>query len=1558
MAVGQDLLSLLEEEEKPKKVLAPDFLKALEEEERPEPIKPIDREEIPAPTPPPAISEPPGPEPPQLGELLAAADRVEVPPKPDVPVPTKDEATDTFVGRVFRSALEVPKRQIEALKKLPPVESLAEARQQEIESGIKRFWWKKPDEKLNVVDKLRDVFENPAQVVPFRSGIDATSQMERLLEAGRNLDADRATPEDIELLKGYVKANEHDKTFGFKVAEIVAALPAFAGELGLTAGAFIGAKQAAEKAGMAALRKVITQTGKKTLLAKSAELGVKIAAGVTGATAQTVPAGIARIEADTLRRMLPQISTVPEEQSEAEIAIVGKGEDVVPALLKAVGNQWVETVSERSGGLFRKMLAPVNKGLGNLAVKAGLAKAFQKANPGKSLNRFRQLVQRVGYDGIIEEMLEERLGEVGRAALGIEDYNFPELDQLAAELVAFSIPGAAIGLTAKAIEKKEEVKPGIPEEKIEPPIPAVEEVTPEIPTKKEAVEDAERIRAEAEIPGKEERIRARADEEIRVRDAEKDRLEAITPEAEERLKEVPRVEPTEKILEVTEEEKAKTEAELRADIKKEQEAEVLRVEDEKRTVKEPLTVKEKARAEVEKKQAEIKAEISNISKKLGLVRRKVTEKGEITHFDAAEDVAGPLSELINERARLSVDLKKAKGVELNQIKTSIIAYAQKVGLRGEKFAGVDTLVKRAKSINGLNRALDIIDKRMAVRAKRKILAKTIKLIRKEKKRIRGIEGKKQPTIALTQNRKIKEYIERYSLKPEAKTEKLKKSFEFFENNPDEEMPSALKRDIVDVFRTNLRMMDANQLNQIIDDINTLKKQGKLKREIIEEQKQRAREEDAQKLQTQLRKAKNVRSALSKATQKQSRWQRTKEFATDFGWSHIRPERIVEWFTNFKPSVLKKQVYDKTLNAERTKLKNMEQSAKEFEENNKNIDIAETNKVYMDLIESSLDEKGNVVDTKIPITIDQGMFIYANSQNDGNLAHLLGTGLNEYMIMEAITNLDQKYKDAVDKQIDYYDEVQYPRVSKVFAEEHQIDLPKEDRYFPIKNLQTNRAENEIMADLIARFSARNATTQKGFTRTRVKSKAAFKSMSYYKNVISNMQDTNHYIAYNTAVKDISAFLRMPEVREPLENISEKAYKEILDWQKDVGLGRIRRSDLMLDKISDYLRRNFVPAVLGFNLVTMAKQPASFAQGLERLDKKANGAASAAEFFSNPLKMIRFVDDLSVIQKHRSKTFERELAEIAESAAYKKATKGQNILDKIKELSMFGIQAADKATTTILWNARFKEVFNKTANQEQAINAADELIRKTQPAGAIIDLPKLYRAGGIARAFTMFTNQLNQNANLMFEMADTWGIQKTSKNLARVFFYMVAPAIIIYLASNAFSPKKLLEDPEGLAQAFLSNMVGGVMLINTLSNSMAAKLANFIRQARGGMPKRIFLNNMAPASFQIFADIERAMVAPRLTTKIDRGLQAYAKFKGIPISQFRRTVKGVPEFLKTKDIRHLIWSKQAIEIPSVENAMIKRLQGRNKEERRRARDWINSQSAEKQKEIRAKIRKGKQ
>ena len=374
-------------------------------------------------------------------------------------------------------------------------ETSKEAKSPVVKSALERIGIKQPGEKLGFMDGIEEIKNNPSQLVPFLSGAAAMKDIAEVAVGVYALERGEATEEQLQLLKKFVDKASQDTTFWYNVVGVVAMLPAFAGELVATSGVYSAVTKGSTriaremiqnllkgKAGKLLTEELAKRTAKggiskagATAAKKTGEIALKSAAHTIGATAQTPLAGAFRIGTKTIEHMMPEFQLSESEKGEISGIITEKGDDLLPAVAKAFGDQWVETVSEHSGGLF----LTVGSGIRNSIIKTGIVSSFKKKNPGAKAAAFRDLLRRAGWNGIINEMLEERAGEVGRAALGLQGYEVPDAQQLLLELTAFTIPGVAfiaaetalnkgsIGKKAKLVEPEKAAKEEIVTEEIE-----------------------------------------------------------------------------------------------------------------------------------------------------------------------------------------------------------------------------------------------------------------------------------------------------------------------------------------------------------------------------------------------------------------------------------------------------------------------------------------------------------------------------------------------------------------------------------------------------------------------------------------------------------------------------------------------------------------------------------------------------------------------------------------------------------------------------------------------------------------------------------------------------------------------------------------------------------------------------------------------------------------------------------------------------------------------------------------------------------------------------------
>jgi hypothetical protein len=225
------------------------------------------------------------------------------------------------------------------------------------------------------------------------------------------------------------------------------------GKILKTAGVKLATREAMEKAVETwASRRFITSMGR---------MGLEGAA--TLATAELAKEGLGALGAPTSSRtrtaygrdVYQQRYGVGEDEAgELRAAILTSNPDLVGALYRAGAGTLIEGASERLGGHLMK-LGPMQR---VSAFQHSLLDRFLKK--GGTVSGFtRRVLQKGGYDGMVEEFLEERAGDV----MGLMTLSktwaevAPEADQYAAELIAFAVPGmtvqAARGFQGNPLDK-------------------------------------------------------------------------------------------------------------------------------------------------------------------------------------------------------------------------------------------------------------------------------------------------------------------------------------------------------------------------------------------------------------------------------------------------------------------------------------------------------------------------------------------------------------------------------------------------------------------------------------------------------------------------------------------------------------------------------------------------------------------------------------------------------------------------------------------------------------------------------------------------------------------------------------------------------------------------------------------------------------------------------------------------------------------------------------------------------------------------------------------------
>lgn len=564
--------------------------------------------------------------------------------------------------------------------------------------------------------------------------------------------------------------------------------------------------------------------------------------------------------------------------------------------------------------------------------------------------------------------------------------------------------------------------------------------------------------------------------------------------------------------------------------------------------------------------------------------------------------------------------------------------------------------------------------------------------------------------------------------------------------------------------------------------------------------------------------------------------------------HLIPEVIIKSLDGWKDGIMTEVLWDNLYQAERRKLKESHRTADIIRDIHKNLKIKDIS-----------GKKHNVGRFK-GVTKDAAMFIYANSFNDGNRRHLEGSGITNEDIRAITDFLSDEEKFAVRKMIEFYDMDQYPAMDAIYQELEGVHLPKEEMYFPIDRLENISFNKELEKGVLERAHLRQASISKGFTKARVESQRGFSDYSYFDTIYRNWQKVEHYKAYAKPVKDVSRFIGNRLVRQAIEEkFGESWVKRVDKWVKDVAYGSENRELNAIERVSRFIRTNYAISVLGFNISSILKQPLGWMPGVYMVGKRV-AMRGIAKFMTDPIKYGRFVLDKSIDMRTRYFNQTLELREITKKRERLGVFGYKSGLEKSRDVLMAPMQAFDFGVAGSLWLGAYEDYISKGRTEEDAIGWADKVVRRTQTMGGNIHLPEVQRSGEVQKLYMVFTNQLNRNFNLIYEMYGK--DMKTDKNIGKFteghFWMIFAPALLLGFLRNRRPPEK-----EEFFWDALSQVWGSMFLLGRVIDSMSSG----------------YWGNMFPLE-NVNQDLRGLVMGKKPETKIKNAVELAGSLTGFP------------------------------------------------------------------------------
>lgn len=318
------------------------------------------------------------------------------------------------------------------------------------------------------------------------------------------------------------------------------------------------------------------------------------------------------------------------------------------------------------------------------------------------------------------------------------------------------------------------------------------------------------------------------------------------------------------------------------------------------------------------------------------------------------------------------------------------------------------------------------------------------------------------------------------------------------------------------------------------------------------------------------------------------------------------------------------------------------------------------------------------------------------------------------------------------------------------------------YFPLKRDPRvdikGYSEIEVDASLAEQAPPTwKAMTKNGHTKERVKN--ASYPVSLDLSVIQrHLHDVIHDLTHRKAILDVSRILAREKVQQSIiDAYGIEGFTTIKNWQKDIAGSNLQPTINWLNSLAGWVRKNTVIAAMGFRLSTMFQQFTGFFSTVA-VDKNfgwRDMTTAVWDFYGKTLfskgkysETYDYVLGKSSYMRDRIKTLDRDIADTAREIFGKKSG--------MSEFAMAGIAAFDRLVTIPTWMQAYKVGVNLYSDEQQAIDYADLIVRRSQGSGLQKDLPAIMRGTNGQKLLTMFYSYMNNQYNLFYESYKILGL----------------------------------------------------------------------------------------------------------------------------------------------------------------------------------------------------------
>ncbi len=450
---------------------------------------------------------------------------------------------------------------------------------------------------------------------------------------------------------------------------------------------------------------------------------------------------------------------------------------------------------------------------------------------------------------------------------------------------------------------------------------------------------------------------------------------------------------------------------------------------------------------------------------------------------------------------------------------------------------------------------------------------------------------------------------------------------------------------------------------------------------------------------------------------------------------------------------------------------------------------------------------------IKINAESIMEVYAGYKNDFHRAALQDAhGITPKIKDDMMKAIPPKLIQMADFIIADYGGENYERLRSAFREMTNKDLIHEEFYVPMKRTGIVRKIG-VTEDLLDRRDFKRKGVDTGFLKGRQGVSKPYQtelSLGLVSSWQSSMRAHEHYIAMAGTLSTADSILKDKDFRASAQVANLNPHlNELRKYIDRVANPSIYKSNMIVNRLVRHLRRGSSITFLAYNMVTISKQVPSLAYYLGYAGPQ-DLLSGLAQTIGNWGETRELMERLSPQMKERS--VERFIEDLKNDGDKNFA----KIINKVGLIGMKGILTADKFVVTAGWKAVYDKARRNGRSEVEAAQVATRATLNTQPAASAKDIASIYAEDNFLSIFLQFTNQLNQQFNILTYDVPQALLHGHILRAAGFEIGMMLSAITMWMLANRRLPDP--ENPDDFLEAYFDQSLNMFPVVGRYISSL--------------------------------------------------------------------------------------------------------------------------------------------